>query len=470
MTDSLESFFQEASREQLVDEIRRNANLLGAYALVGSSLDSHQVLRSVLDQARLFTEAASASIFLINREEQCLEFAATTDGDAGSLKHIKVPMGQGISGHVAKTGETVNITNAQDDPRFYSNVDKQTGEKTTSYLCIPLLTGGEIIGTTQLLNKKGGGKFSDSDVRLMRNFAGLAGIAIERAILHEKAMEKERLEKEFLRMRTELDVARRIQKLVLPLEEELKRISGLEVAARMDTASEVGGDFYEALPGEKGETYFAIGDVTDHGLASGLVMLMVQAAFRTMVHGEKPDLESILRELNRLIFQNVQTRMKDGRNMTLAVLRHKNGQVDLSGYHESVILYRKEQDRFEVIDTTDYGMFLGLIDDLHGYIHRTSFELGEGDLMFLYTDGSVEAENKDRELFGQENLLSALKKRTDMPVGQIVDGVMDDIYSWIGDAVVYDDITLVCARRTAEITAGAGTLQVRKKSSEKKKR
>ncbi len=443
----LENFILKASREELVDELRKSAALLKINELISSSLNVADVLKTVLAQALILTEAGSASIFLINSEKQCLEFAATTDDYSDDLKNITVPIGKGISGFVAQTGELVNLADVQNDTRFYSGVDQQTGNQTKSYLCVALRTQGEIIGTTQLMNKAGG-NFTDSDERVMMGFANLSAIAIEKALLHEKAMEKERLEKENLRMRTELDVAKKIQSLVLPLKEELIRCEGLEVAARMETATEVGGDFYEVLPYEDGSTYFAIGDVTDHGLASGLVMLMVQAAFRTAITRKNPNLQEVLKQINTVLFGNVQTRMKDLRNMTLTLLRHRNGSFTLTGYHESILVYRKKSDRIEEFDTSDLGIYVGMLDDMSAMTGQSTIKMHTGDIMLLYTDGSVEAENNARELFGIQRLQNSLLSRKNQNCSAIVNGIVDDVYAWIGDAVVYDDITLLVIRRT----------------------
>ena len=104
------------------------------------------------------------------------------------------------------------------------------------------------------------------------------------------SQEKQQLEQANVRMGAELDVAQRIQAMSLPKEEELKKCKGLDVAAEMVPASEVGGDLYDVLPQDDGSTALVIGDVTDHGLASGLVMLMSQSALRTCLEKAKSDL------------------------------------------------------------------------------------------------------------------------------------------------------------------------------------
>jgi serine phosphatase RsbU (regulator of sigma subunit) len=260
--------------------------------------------------------------------------------------------------------------------------------------------------------------------------------------------EKQQLAQENVRMGMELDVAQRIQAFILPREEELSRCAGLEVVARMEPASEVGGDLYDVLPQPDGSTFFAIGDVTDHGLASGVVMLMSQTAIRTCLEDAKTDLVQSLAHVNSVLYKNVQTRMGDSRNLTLALLHHKDGRVRLAGQHESVIVLRKGSAEAEQIDTSDLGICVGIIDDISPMLSETSFELLPGDLMLLYTDGATEAEDPRTVQFTVERLMESLVRARDLPGREIMDELFSDIKKWISSAQMFDDITLVLVRKS----------------------
>ena len=218
------------------------------------------------------------------------------------------------------------------------------------------------------------------------------------------AGEKQKLAQENVRMGLELDVAQRLQAMILPRDEELARCQGIEVVARMQAATEVGGDIYEVLPRPDGSTFLAIGDVTDHGLASGVVMLMSQTALRTCLEDGQFDLVQSLVHVNSVIYKNVQTRMGDARNLSLSLLHHRDGHVRLAGQHEKVMVLRKESNKVEVIDTMDLGCTVGLIDDISPMLAETGFDLGPGDVMLLFTDGVTEAEDTKREMYGEERL------------------------------------------------------------------
>lgn len=263
------------------------------------------------------------------------------------------------------------------------------------------------------------------------------------------AAEKEKLEQENVRLGTELDVAQRIQAMILPREEELSQCGDLEVVARMQPATEVGGDLYEVLRRPDGTITFAIGDVTDHGLASGLVMLMSQTALRTCLEDPRFDLVQALVHVNSVLYKNVQGRMGDFRNLSLALLDYKEGRVRLAGQHESVLVLRKGGDSVEEIETMDLGCAIGLVDDVAPMTSETSFEISPGDLMVLYTDGVTEAEDGQREQYGIGRFKESIVRHQDLATKDIIARLFEDVTRWIGQAPIYDDITMVVVRRVA---------------------
>ncbi|MFS8118563.1 MAG: PP2C family protein-serine/threonine phosphatase, partial [Microcoleus sp.] len=121
-----------------------------------------------------------------------------------------------------------------------------------------------------------------------------------------------RLKAENVRMSAELDVTRKIQQMLLPKDLELKEVIGLDIAGFMEAAEEVGGDYYDVLQHE-GRVKIGIGDVTGHGLESGVLMIMLQTAVRTLLAYNEPDPVRFLSAINSAIYDNVQ-RMKCDKN------------------------------------------------------------------------------------------------------------------------------------------------------------
>jgi serine phosphatase RsbU (regulator of sigma subunit) len=232
--------------------------------------------------------------------------------------------------------------------------------------------------------------------------------------------------------------------MLLPTADELREIDGLDIACYMDPADEVGGDYYDVLQ-HNGQIKIGIGDVTGHGLESGVVMVMTQAVVRALLTNGETDPVRFLDTLNRALYGNVQ-RMGTDKNLTLALLDYAKGEVKLSGQHEEMIVVRKGGD-VELIDTIDLGFPIALDSDIADFIHQKTVQLESGDGVVLYTDGITEAENLDGEHYGQERLCEVVKVHWSEPAEAIKEAVVRDVRRHIGEQTVYDDITLVVVKQ-----------------------
>ncbi len=254
----------------------------------------------------------------------------------------------------------------------------------------------------------------------------------------------QQLQAENLRMTAELDLLRRMQQLILPKTEELAAVQDLEIAGYMEPAAEVGGDYYDVLCHE-GVVTIGIGDVTGHGLESGLLMVMAQTAVRTLKEIREVDPVVFLDTLNRTIYKNIQ-RMKTHKNLTLAVLNYADGIFSLSGQHEEAIVIRTGG-KVERIDTIDLGFPIGLDQAIAEYINPKTVKLNPGEVLALYTDGITESENMAGEFYGLDRLCRVLSHNWQQSAEAIKELVIDDVRQHIGQQKVYDDITLVILKQ-----------------------
>ncbi len=255
---------------------------------------------------------------------------------------------------------------------------------------------------------------------------------------------EERLKEENLRLNAELEVTRRLQQMILPKEEELEQIENLEIAGFMEPASDVGGDYYDVFY-HQGRVKIGIGDVTGHGLESGVVMIMVQTAIRTLVNQNETNPVRFLQILNRTIYDNVQ-RINSDKNLTLSLLEYEEGSLRLSGQHESLIIVRTGGN-LEIIDTLDLGFPLGLEEDITDFIAETEIKLKPGDLVVLYTDGITEAENEWGELYGIDRLCKIVRENWQFGAHDLKNIIIEDVKQHIGKNKVYDDITLLVLKQ-----------------------
>jgi PAS domain S-box-containing protein len=254
----------------------------------------------------------------------------------------------------------------------------------------------------------------------------------------------EKLKEDNLRMGAQLDIVRQMQQMILPNPEELE-IDGLDIAGYMEAADEVGGDYYDVLNTD-GVVTLGIGDVTGHGLESGILMLMAQTAVRTLKEIRETDPVRFLDALNRTLYKNVQ-RMNSDKSLTLAILNYSQGRVSISGQHEETIIVRLGGE-IERIDTMDLGFPIALHDDIAEFISHISIELQLGDGIVLYTDGIPEAKDINKKQYGVEQMCEVISQNWHLSAQEIKQAVIDDLRRHIGTQKVFDDITLLVVKRT----------------------
>jgi len=254
----------------------------------------------------------------------------------------------------------------------------------------------------------------------------------------------QKLKAENLRMSAQLEVARQLQQMILPREEELQHVPELEIAAGMDAADEVCGDYYDVLA-HKGRLKIGIGDVSGHGLESGVVMMMAQTAIRTLQAMNVTDPVHFLNTLNQVLYTNT-SRMRSYKYMTLALLDYDRGILRLSGQHEDLIVVRHSGE-IEPIDTIDLGFPLGIEADITPFIQQVEIKLQPGDIAVMYTDGITEATNADRALYGLERFYAILQAYRHESAEVIRQSVLADVKQHIGCQRLLDDITLIVVKQ-----------------------
>ncbi|MGV4795277.1 SpoIIE family protein phosphatase [Rhizobium sp. F40D2] len=251
------------------------------------------------------------------------------------------------------------------------------------------------------------------------------------------------LQRENRRLGTELAVAERIQLMVLPLDQELEDFQALEIAAYMRPAEEVGGDYYDVLKNGS-RLKIGIGDVTGHGLESGVLMLMVQSVARALQEAGNTDAVEFLTHLNSALFKNI-VRTKIDKHLTLAFLDYDGKEMILSGQHEEVVVVRANGE-VERIDTMDLGIPIGLEADISAFIKTREIAFEKGDLILLHTDGVTEAVNDAGELFGMDRLCCEAVRLKDLSAEKVVSEIVATLMLFIGSQKIYDDITLLAVR------------------------
>jgi signal transduction histidine kinase len=162
-----------------------------ARALSGR-LDLDHLLPLIISRVSVLTGCDRASLFVVDegRQELWSKVAEGVTTTAG-LERIRLPLGQGVAGYVAKSGVVLNLADAYKDARFNPGVDQVTGYRTTSLLCMPIPgPAGRPMGVVEALNKNGGGPFTIEDERLLEAISHQLSVALTDALLYEEIQKK----------------------------------------------------------------------------------------------------------------------------------------------------------------------------------------------------------------------------------------------------------------------------------------
>lgn len=239
----------------------------------------------------------------------------------------------------------------------------------------------------------------------------------------------------------ELEIAAKIQRELLP--SVLPKIKGLDLAAEVIPATEIGGDVYDVLLDKSNVPFFYVGDVTGHGVPAGLISSVTNAIITSTVDLADP-LEIVV-NLNKVL------KDKSAGNLFLTLLfaRFHNGHIDyISAGHEKVIFFSAKQNKTYFLEPG--GIALGLFADVSDKLKLDSIKFNTGDAFIIYTDGIPEAWQTDTLAYGDEKLLqvadSAIKNSTNAEETKKI--ILDDVNKFMGDYPQKDDITILIIRKT----------------------
>ncbi len=257
------------------------------------------------------------------------------------------------------------------------------------------------------------------------------------------------LQVENRRLGAELDIQRRLQQMLLPSAKELNAVPGLNIAAHMMPANEISGDYYDVF-GNGDQTTIAIGDVTGHGLESGVVMLMTQSILRGLLAQDGVPTQGTLQLINHALRQNLARSGLD-KSLSFCLLDYRResagrGTLKLTGQHESVIVAR-QSGKTENFDTDTLGFPMGLIDDIGEFTGQLTLHLTEGDVVVLYTDGLTEAENPQGELYGVTRVCALVEAQRSKSAEQIKDALISDMTAFSRGQAVLDDVTVLVLKQ-----------------------
>lgn len=404
-------------------KIAHLTSLLNASKALNSTLDIDELLNLIMSVARRDLDAERCTLFMVDHEKKEIWSRVVQDY---ALKEIRLPIGKGIAGHVAATGQVVNVADAYSHPAFCSDFDKASGFKTKSLLCVPMEKDGRIVGVIQALNKKSG-IFTEDDEDYLTALASHAVLALDNALLYSEALEKRKMDRE-------MEAAKEILIRLLP--SGPPAIPGWKFAARSLPCQQVGGDYYDFIPLAGGRWGTAVADVSGKGLTAALIMANLQASLRLLAGAGRSPAE-LVAELNQFLFNY----SPEDKFVTLfyGVLSPADASmIFVNAGHSPPFLIKKDGSYLR-LETGD--MVIGLFDGVS--FSERKIEMEPGDLLFLFTDGLTDVISPDDEIYGEERLLNGINRFREKGTEGLIESVFKDVRSFVQAEGFTDDQTAV---------------------------
>ncbi len=363
-----------------------------------------------------------------------LEAEDTTDTSAQPSILKSIPLSDAnvptsVMQYSLRTGQDVVLENAAVEGRFTRD-DYIAAKKTKSLISHVITKQGRLVGIMYLENDLATGAFTPDRLEVLGILGSQAAISLENSRLVAEETERQKLQKE-------MEMAKHVQMSILPnaLEDD-----DYNIAAHMTPAEQVGGDYYDYYRLD-GHRWIAIGDVTGHGLNSGLLMLMAQTGFSAYLNSSpEPDTLQLFSALNKTLHENMANRTKQNLYMTFTALKaDAEGNFEHVGKHEDILVWRKSTGKVEVIQSD--GVWMGIVPTVdERMISKAQFHLAPGDFIILYTDGVIECRNESNEQFDTPRLIEVIETNAEHGIETVRDRIVEACFKFMSRQD--DDVTL----------------------------
>src|SRR5438309_4409374 len=419
---------QRAAGLSVVDKLRM---LLDITKKISRSLDLTEVLNLVMETLDSLIPYDAAGIYLVkcsrpftewdgDFDETCVFHTEAVRGyDIADLEELRLKMGEGLIGHVALSGKPFISPDVRKEPRY---INART--RTHSEMVAPIISNNEVIGVFDLESDELNA-YTKDDLDVLMLLASQVAIIIEKVMLHEQAIEKQRLE-------TQLEVARQVQLQLLPPRDP--QLEGFDISAYNFPTEEVSGDYYDWTRLFEDQIGIVIADVSGKGVPAALLMAFLRASLRAASHiGYAPHIS--MSKVNYILWESI-----DRHKFVSAVdgcidETHRELAFTNAGHNPPMFLDKEGNVRFEERG----GVPLGMFRDSRYYEYFATIEPGE--VMVLYTDGVTEAENPKREEYGRDRLVDAVRRCRSLSAREMIDFIHREVIAWTDGLGATDDVT-----------------------------
>ncbi|MFZ1977705.1 MAG: SpoIIE family protein phosphatase [Bacteroidota bacterium] len=311
--------------------------------------------------------------------------------------------------------------------------ERQQLLRSGTVLSVPMMLKDRLVGFINVGPKHSGNVYAKEDIDLLSTVAGQAAIGIENARLHKSEIEQQR-------MKEELDVARTIQQGLFP--KKNPEIPGFDIAGISLPALSVGGDYYDFIQISSTKLLTVVADVSGKGMSAALYMSKIQGMVQLASAMYRSPKEMLI-HINRKVFEGIDRKSFITMILVMYDLKKKEIRICRAGHNRAVL---GVNGRFRFLQGGGIGLGLESGKKFESAIEEVRLPLRPNSILVLYTDGITEAMNDRKQQFGEEKLLSILKKEGQRSAREIEQRLLDAVARHRGPAEQHDDITMIIVK------------------------
>lgn len=406
----------EFSNQLLEMRVKNLSNLNKISRNTLSMFDLNKIIETISDAYFILTATRRISIYV---------------WENGALVNKKIKGAIDFSEDISYPYDFFKKFSENDFSKIYSDLSRKiTILNDEKLLILPLKVKNKEIGVIYIIQDKN--KLLEINKEMISALTIQASIAIDNASNHSELLVKER-------MSNELELASSIQKQILP--ESMDKLAGLNIATYFSPAKEIGGDYYDYSLKDNIFS-ISIADVSGKGVPAAFLMALSRSILKTInyisTYGPAEELDLF----NKIVYNDITedmfiTIMNANYNLSENLLTYS------SAGHSPILVYKKNKNQVEVCGTK--GVAIGFIED---YTYKeSSIKFDNGDIALFYTDGVIEAENSNRELFGIEKLKEIMLKNCDKDAKELKEVILQSIVNFREKREQNDDITFLILKK-----------------------
>ncbi len=390
-----------------------------------SILDIDELLKKIASSVRRLISYDAFSILILDPEGTSLRHRVSIRYDK-RVDIDNIPLGKGITGAAATSGEIVRVVDTLSDARYIASHPGIHSE-----IAVPLIVRHKVIGVMDLESERIG-HFTAEHARTLSLLAPSVAIAVENARLYEEIGDRERL------MQNDLQAAFEVQTVLLP--QEAPPVQGLEIAIGLRPARQISGDLYDFFdysnPDGPNETVIAFGDSSGKGAAAALYGAMVSGRMRSMGRRRRSPSE-MLTALNTALMD----RKVEGKYVCL-MLASWNPQTRIFTFANAGATHPVVCRDGKMQELRPDGVPLGLLPETQ--YEELEFQTQPGDLVVFYSDGVSDHQDPQGKEYGLIGLAGVLMGCHACPPSAVVDNIFADLDAL--NTVRFDDQTVMVFR------------------------